>query len=250
MALRRDFTKYINYVFDNLFPPVLRDSRLFLFFFLYPFFGRKTRYFAEFKERAPFFSGEELRDYYSRLEDSHLKRPTDLNRKSLSYILNNISGESVLDIACGRGYLVSLLADKYPGKNIYGIDIIAPEISAKPDNLHITCGDIENIDFPDNYFDTVICAHTLEHTQNFDKALRELRRVCRSRLIIVVPRQREYKYTFDLHLHFFPYLSSLKRVIKNPGADYRVIGNDLVCTEINPGLSVFCRAGLPGKILS
>jgi SAM-dependent methyltransferase len=251
MAPGRDFTRYINYLFDNLFPPVLRDSRFFAMFFLYPLFGRKTRYFTEFKEKAPFLSGEELRDYYVRLESSHLKRPTDLNRNSLNYILNNISGDTVLDIACGRGYLVSLLAVKYPEKKIHGVDLILPEIVVKPDNLHITGGDIENIDFPDNYFDTVICAHTLEHTQNISTALRELRRVCSKRLIIIVPRQREYKYTFDLHLHFFPYLSSLKRVIRNPEAEYMVIGSDLVCMEtFNQGFPDSCCPDPPGKIRS
>jgi ubiquinone/menaquinone biosynthesis C-methylase UbiE len=58
-------------------------------------------------------------------------------------------------------------------------------------------------------FDTVICTHTLEHVQNLTAAIDELRRVTRRRLIIVVPRQRPYRYTFDLHLHFFPYKHSL-----------------------------------------
>ena len=38
----------------------------------------------------------------------------------------------------------------------------------------------------------------------------------RKRLIIVVPKQRPYKYTFDLHLHFFPYASNLLMLL-GPG---------------------------------
>lgn len=41
-------------------------------------------------------------------------------------------------------------------------------------------------------------------------ALAELRRVAKRRLIIVVPKQRNYKYTFELHINFFPYLFDLK----------------------------------------
>lgn len=52
-------------------------------------------------------------------------------------------------------------------------------------------------------FDTVVCAHTLEHMKDYKKALAELRRVCSRRLMMIVPKQREYQYTFDLHLHFF-----------------------------------------------
>jgi hypothetical protein len=44
--------------------------------------------------------------------------------------------------------------------------------------------------------------------QNFHKTVSELRRVTKKRLILVVPMQRPYKYTFDLHLRFFPYLHS------------------------------------------
>jgi ubiquinone/menaquinone biosynthesis C-methylase UbiE len=204
MVLKRDFTKYLNYVFDNVIPPVLRDSRYFMMLFFYPLFGRKYRYFMEYKKKAFLLSEGEFNDYYKLLEDRHIKRETDLNKKTIKYIIDNITGETVLDLACGRGYLVKLLSRLFPGKMIFGMDIIIPEIADIPDNLQLRAGNIEAIDFPDKYFDTVICAHTLEHVQNIDIAINELRRVCRKKLIIVVPRQREYKYTFDLHLHFFP----------------------------------------------
>ena len=57
--------------------------------------------------------------------------------------------------------------------------------------------------------------HTLEHVRNIHVAIRELRRIARKR-IIVVPRQRPYKYTFDLHLNFFPYTYSLQSIIGKP----------------------------------
>jgi ubiquinone/menaquinone biosynthesis C-methylase UbiE len=63
--------------------------------------------------------------------------------------------------------------------------------------------------FADGAFDTVICSHTLEHVRNVERAVSELRRVCRKRLIIVVPSEREYKYSFNLHVSFFPYPHSL-----------------------------------------
>lgn len=50
--------------------------------------------------------------------------------------------------------------------------------------------------------------HTLEHVRDLVSAIRELRRVAK-RMILIVPRQRPYKYTFDLHLNFFPYPESL-----------------------------------------
>jgi hypothetical protein len=42
------------------------------------------------------------------------------------------------------------------------------------------------------------------HVQDAHAALEELRCVAKRRLIVVLPKQRPYRYTFDLHLRFFP----------------------------------------------
>ncbi len=231
MKLNRDFTKYLNWVFDNIIPPVLRDCKCFMWLAFYPLFGKKTKYFMEFKEKAPFLSEEEIKYYYNLLSDKHIKRETDLNLKTINLISENISGDKILDIASGRGFLVNYLAKKYIQKTFYGIDIIVAENQVQLENTIFQTGNIEKINFPDNFFDTVICTHTLEHVSNINAAINELRRVCSKKLIIVVPRQREYKYTFDLHLHFFPYLFSLQNLLKNTDADYQVIDNDFVYIE-------------------
>ena len=184
-----------------------------------------------FKEKAPDMSSQEIEDYYKLLARQHLNRKTDLNKKSVSLIQNHIKGSKVLDIACGRGFLVQQIHEKDPSIHIYGVDfILHPDLKNK-ENMTFVQGNIENIPFDDGFFDTVICTHTLEHVQNIQKALSELRRVTSKRLIIVVPRQRPYRYTFDLHLHFFPYLFSLKQVMRNPKGEYRVVGNDFFYVE-------------------
>ncbi|KKN76036.1 hypothetical protein LCGC14_0374260 [marine sediment metagenome] len=47
--------------------------------------------------------------------------------------------------------------------------------------------DIENLTYKDNEFDTVCCLEVLEHTLNPVKAIKELKRVAKKRLIISVP---------------------------------------------------------------
>jgi ubiquinone/menaquinone biosynthesis C-methylase UbiE len=98
--------------------------------------------------------------------------------------------------------------------------VLDPQFVA--DYPHIRCQEaaVERLPFPDRAFDTVVCAHTLEHVQELEAAIRELRRVTARRLIIVVPRQRPYQYTFDLHLHFFPYRSSLLMALKPGKGNY------------------------------
>lgn len=71
----------------------------------------------------------------------------------------------------------------------------------------------------------------LEHIKDLQLALEELRRICKKRLIIVVPRQREYKYTFDLHINFFPYEYTFQKLINNENAKILEIDHDWVCIE-------------------
>jgi ubiquinone/menaquinone biosynthesis C-methylase UbiE len=230
MVLKRDFTSKVNWVLDNLLPPIIRDNGFLMRPLFWVLFKEKLHYFMDFKEKADSMPKEQLNDYYKVLAGVHLQRETDLNELSLSKIIDWVVGDKVLDIACGRGFLAKILHEK-KGLKVTGIDFNLSEQLKQNSMIKFQEGDIENIPFADNHFDTVVCAHTLEHVQNFQKAVSELRRVARKRLIVVVPRQREYKYTFDLHLHFFPYPFSLRRAMNNKSAHTSVLGNDLFYVE-------------------
>ena len=228
--MNRKFTNIFNWTFDNILPPFIRDSKLFYSTCYFAIFGNKAKYFAEFKKIAFFFSEAEFCRYYEFLSDKHIQRETDLNEKSISLILKEIEGDSVLDIACGRGYLVKKIAENLNIK-VIGMDMILPKVVKSNKLITYVVGNIENIDLETNSIDTVICAHTLEHVQNINAAIAELRRVAKHKLIVVLPCQREYKYTFDLHLHFFPYPYSIQRVFGNENAKITKVGNDFVYVE-------------------
>ena len=49
----------------------------------------------------------------------------------------------------------------------------------------------------------ITCFHTLEHVRRLDTALSELRRVRKKQLFLIVPRQRFFRFTLDLRIHFF-----------------------------------------------
>jgi ubiquinone/menaquinone biosynthesis C-methylase UbiE len=87
--------------------------------------------------------------------------------------------------------------------------------------------------FDDGEFDTVVCTHVLEHVLDFRAAIAELRRVCKRRLIIVVPAEREYKYTFNPHFNFFPYPYSFLRAVHPVPATHccTAIGRDIYYSE-------------------
>ncbi|MDP2921171.1 MAG: class I SAM-dependent methyltransferase [Candidatus Omnitrophota bacterium] len=230
MKLNRDLTNKINWFLDNFLPPILRDNKIFMGVWFRILFGKKMKYFMEFKEKAPFLTGNEREEYYHVLYDKHIKRDTDLNAKSIDKILGYIKGDTVLDVGCGKGYLAKKIAEN--NIKVTGIDInLQCGLLESRNPLFIKDNIEKKLPFLDKSFDTVICAHTIEHLLNPEETISELRRVARKRLIVVVPRQREYKYTFDLHLFFFPYIFSLQKLMKNKTAACVIIDNDIFYCE-------------------
>ena len=82
----------------------------------------------------------------------------------------------------------------------------------------------------------VICTHVLEHVLDIAGAVRELRRVAKRRLILVVPQEREYRFTFNPHVNFFPYPHSFLRYMTPVPVNYRCesVGRDIYYVEVPP----------------
>jgi len=230
VAIDRRTVNLVRYVLEDLLPPALRDSALFLPL-MYLAYGRNARRFIHFRERVRDMSDAEYASYYAAL--TPLMARTDLSRAGIEAILADITGERIADVGCGRGWLARRIAELHPSRACVGIDIAPPPADDLPDNLSFVEGWLGRLTFADASFDTVICAHTLEHVPDLVTALHDLRRMARQRLIIVVPQEREYRYSFNLHVHFFPYLHTfLNRIDAPPGRHRcRLIGRDIHYVE-------------------
>jgi ubiquinone/menaquinone biosynthesis C-methylase UbiE len=177
-------------------------------------------------------SNAEFKSIYDRTASVHIDRETDLNTACLERIYTEIVGRNVLELGCGRGFLCRQLAQR--GFTVTGLDMRIPEaVRSESADVMFIEANIECLPFVNSKFDTVICTHTLEHVQNFYLAVSELRRVAAKRLIVVVPKQRNYLYTFDLHIHFFPYPHDLMRDMGKHGISQScgVEGGDLFYVE-------------------
>ncbi|MGH9237080.1 MAG: class I SAM-dependent methyltransferase [Vicinamibacterales bacterium] len=208
MHIRRSTARKVHFILDECIPPVIRDARWFMWIPFKVLFGKKAGYFFSFKDRAIEASSQDVHEVYMATADVHIRRETDLNEDCIAAIKANIVGTTVLDVGCGRGFLADELSRA--GLDVTGCDFrIADDMRERFPSIRFEQARAEALPFGPGDFDTVICTHTLEHVQNLAAAINELRRVARRRLIVVVPRQRPYRYTFDLHLHFFPYKHSL-----------------------------------------
>ena len=209
MQVSRNTSLAIQYGLDQLVPPRLRDSRWFMYLPMKLVFGQYTRDFMEFKDRAFVMSPEEFSGVYRKVASvTELQGETDLNEACTHEILTTIREGSVLEVGCGRGYLAGLLSKQ--GLTVTACDIVvSDDLRRRYPAVTFVEGSAEQLPFPDRSFDTVVTTHTLEHVQDLATAVSELRRVARRELVVVVPKQRPYKYNFSLHINFFPYEWSL-----------------------------------------
>lgn len=229
--MKRETTNAIRTVLEEAIPPFIRDSGAMRWLFR-RHWGPLVDDIERFRERIPFVGPEEYRAVYERLP--RVQDETDNSAACLDRILAEVKGETVLDVGCGTGYLVDWLKRRRPELALTGTDFIIEE-GTRTRHLDISFveGPIEALPFADASFDTVICTHVLEHILDFRRALAELRRVTRDTLILVVPREREYRVTFNPHLHFFPYAHSFLRYLPPIPDDHRLenIGRDIFYRE-------------------
>jgi SAM-dependent methyltransferase len=231
--MKRETTNYIRFVLEELLPPILRDSALIRWLFR-RHWGSLIDELEQFRANAHHTSDEDYARIYAALPRVH--KGTDNSAECIRKIIATTLPGDVLDVGCGTGYLLNSIDDALgrQERSYTGLDFqIDDETRRSLPNIRFEESAVECMPFADNSFDTVICTHLLEHILDIRTCVSELRRVCRKRLIIVVPQEREYKFTFNPHLHFFPYRHSfLKHMLPVPmNASCENVGRDFFYVE-------------------
>jgi SAM-dependent methyltransferase len=99
-------------------------------------------------------------------------------------------GRTLLDIACGTGFLLHAATQR--GLKTYGTDISEEAVrlsrQTSPES-EVSVGKGEDLKFPDGLFDYVTCIGSLEHFLDMEKGLGEMKRVSKpdALLCITVP---------------------------------------------------------------
>ena len=100
--------------------------------------------------------------------------------KAYQFAINFCQKKVILDAGCGEGYGSYLLAGV--GAKVIGIDISEQAVRhAKKkyvrENLKYQVMDITYLDFPNGSFDVVVSFQVIEHLNNVQKFLKEIKRV-------------------------------------------------------------------------
>lgn len=116
-----------------------------------------------------------------------------LCRKDYPDVLAELEKEpfqDLLDCGCGTAPMLTLLHNKYPDRHYTGIDLTPKMIevakSKHMEGVELVVGDCENLPFPEESFDVVICCQSFHHYPNVQDFFNSVYRVLRpgGRLIL------------------------------------------------------------------
>jgi protein-L-isoaspartate(D-aspartate) O-methyltransferase len=103
-------------------------------------------------------------------------------------------GDRILDIGCGKGFLLYDFTKVVPGIEVTGIDISEYAIANSKEEVkdRLICCDATKLPFEDNSFDLVFSLNAFHnlHCYDLDKALREMERVGKQHKYICVESYR------------------------------------------------------------
>lgn len=133
----------------------------------------------------------------------------------------------VLDIASGEGYGSAILAQG--AKQVFGIDISPESIihaqnRYKTKNIDFLIGNCSSIPLADSTIDLVVCFETIEHHNEHDAMIQEIKRVLNSNGILLISTPDKYNYSERTHytnpyhkkeLYDYEFQQLLRRFFKN-----------------------------------
>jgi len=120
---------------------------------------------------------------------------------------NLSSKSSVLDVGCGKGFMMHDMALLITGIKVKGIDISEYAIENTIDDMkpHVRVANAKELPFKDKSFDVVISINTVHNLEKEDcaKALREIERVSKGKSFITVDayrneKEKELMYAWNL----------------------------------------------------
>lgn len=133
-----------------------------------------------------------------RLETFILSRDTVEHLHRYAIVSDYIEGKIILDIASGEGYGSNIMSKK--AKFVYGVDIDNSSIEKaklkyNKENLKFLEGSASQIPIDDNSIDVVVSFETIEHHDEHEEMMNEIKRVLKPKGLLVISTPDKLYYS-------------------------------------------------------
>lgn len=151
------------------------------------------------------------RDFIARKDDV-----INYRLKSILELINIFlpSKGKLLEVGCAVGFFLEIAQTS--GWEVQGVELAtwAGQYAREKTKVNVTTGKLEDIKFPDSYFDAVVMIELIEHTQNPAIFLKEVYRILKPGGIILITTpnsksihakiwQKKFQETFLIPEHLF-----------------------------------------------
>lgn len=169
-----------------------------------------------------------------------------------------LEGDRLLDVGCGNGAYTTILGRGF--REVHAIDIEPDRIRQFQDqeppasNLTIHVATVEDLDYPDDYFDMVTAIEVIEHIVDLDHALAEIWRVlrpggafmvsCPNRLFPLETHTVDFGKGREYPARWFPFLPYVKPLHRRFSTARNFTRRDLVALLGRAGFHVVAWDGV------
>lgn len=126
--------------------------------------------------------------------------------------------KNVLDVGCGEGYTTHFLKSRHTHISICALDV-EERILVLAKQLHsgidFQQGDIHQLRFPDKSFDVVMANEVLEHLEDPEHAIKEIKRVAKKYCIVSVPHEPFFRIANMIRLRYIGDLGNTPGHVQN-----------------------------------
>ncbi len=124
------------------------------------------------------------KNYYQKgIEDNFLQRIW--HTEKLDVVVSLVGGEpkNILDVGCASGWFIFEISKKYPHAKCFGIDLYESAIiygRKKYKKIKFSVSDAHKLPYKKRMFDLILCTEVMEHVDDPELVLREIKRVLKS----------------------------------------------------------------------